>query len=76
MTRISKELADLVQKSGWKNGFCQIFVPHTTAAITVNEDADPDVVEDILYALEKIVPSSDSAYRHEGGDSAAHVRRA
>jgi len=74
MVRITRQLADLVQRSGWKNGLCLVFVPHTTAGITINENADPDVLRDMLYALEKIVPTSDPNYRHVEGNSAAHVK--
>ncbi len=74
MVRITRQLADLIQSSGWKNGLCFVSVPHTSAAVTINENADPDVVKDILYALEKIVPTSDPAYRHSEGNSAAHVK--
>ncbi len=74
LVRITRQLSDLIQRSGWKNGLCLVFVPHTTAGITINENADPDVLRDIVYALEKIVPSSDPNYRHVEGNSAAHVK--
>ncbi|MCL4465617.1 MAG: secondary thiamine-phosphate synthase enzyme YjbQ [Chloroflexi bacterium] len=74
MVRITRQLVDLVQRSGWRNGLCLVFVPHTTAGITINENADPDVLRDMVYALEKIVPTSDPNYRHAEGNSAAHVK--
>ena len=51
-----------------------VYVPHTTAGITINENADPDVVTDMLYALEKAVPWKDARYRHGEGNTAAHVK--
>jgi secondary thiamine-phosphate synthase enzyme len=50
------------------------FVPHTTAGITINENADPDVVTDMIYALDKAVPWKDPHYRHGEGNTAAHVK--
>ena len=55
-----------------QNGLCQVFVPHTTAGVTINENADPDVVTDMLAALKQMVP--DLAYRHGEGNSPAHVK--
>jgi secondary thiamine-phosphate synthase enzyme len=55
------------------NGLCIIFSPHTTAAITINENADPDVPRDIIAALDRFVPLS-ANYRHAEGNSAAHVK--
>ncbi len=74
MVRITRQLARAVQDAGWKNGLCLLFVPHTTAGISINENADPDVVEDLLYSLERLVPTVDPAYRHYEGNSAAHVK--
>ena len=56
-----------------KRGVCYVFIPHTTAAVTINENADPDVVRDILMELDKIVPLSDD-YHHYEGNSAAHIK--
>lgn len=74
MLRITRALARAVEEAGWKDGVCTIFVPHTTAGVTINENADPDVARDLLYALEKLVPSDDPGYRHAEGNSAAHVK--
>ncbi|MGE5620519.1 MAG: secondary thiamine-phosphate synthase enzyme YjbQ [Sphingomonadaceae bacterium] len=74
MVRITRQLATAVRDAGWKNGICTVFVPHTTAGVTINENADPDVVVDLLYAMEKLVPTKDPAYRHSEGNSAAHVK--
>ncbi len=62
-----------VAESGVKDGVCSIFVPHTTAGITINENADPAVVDDIGGALEKLVPWK-ANYRHTEGNAAAHVK--
>jgi secondary thiamine-phosphate synthase enzyme len=67
--RVREELAS----SGVKDGICYVYVPHTTAAVTINENADPSVKEDILMALRKIVPDS-LPYRHSEGNSPAHVK--
>ena len=74
MVRITHLLARAVGDAGWKTGLCTVFVPHTTAGITINENADPDVVTDLLYALERMVPTRDPAYRHYEGNSAAHIK--
>ncbi|MDM8540669.1 secondary thiamine-phosphate synthase enzyme YjbQ [Desulfococcaceae bacterium HSG9] len=57
----------------FENGFCFIFTPHTTAAITINESADPSVKTDILSVLNKVIPWNDN-YRHLEGNSAAHIK--
>ena len=61
-------------RCGLENGTLTLFVPHTTAGITINENADPDVVRDLLYTLERLVPTDDPNYRHVEGNSAAHVK--
>ena len=71
---ITDEVQRLVDKSGVKEGVCVCFVPHTTAGITINENADPDVVADMMYALDKAVPWKDGHYRHGEGNTAAHVK--
>lgn len=62
-----------VTASGVQDGLCLVFVPHTTAAVTINENADPDVKADILMALRKAVPDS-LPYEHAEGNSPAHVK--
>ena len=57
-----------------QDGICTVFVPHTTAGVTINENADPDVVRDMLYILDRMVPWNDPKYRHGEGNSAAHVK--
>ena len=66
-------LADAVNESGIKDGICVVFVPHTTAGVTINENADPDVVRDIIMEVNKIVPFQDG-YHHMEGNSAAHIK--
>jgi len=73
MIDITGRAAALVRESGIKQGICHVFVPHTTAAVTINENADPDVPRDILAALDRIVPLSEG-YRHAEGNSAAHIK--
>ncbi len=71
------DITDLVQevisKSGVKSGLCFVFVPHTTAGITINENADPSVRKDIIKELNKIIPLEDN-YSHLEGNSAAHIK--
>jgi secondary thiamine-phosphate synthase enzyme len=62
-----------VTDSGMESGLCMVFVPHTTAAVTINESADPAVRQDILMVLNKIVPWKE-AYRHMEGNSPAHLK--
>lgn len=73
MLDITSDIERMVKKSGVKSGICCVFVPHTTAGITINENADPDVVRDILMELNKIVPLKDN-YLHAEGNSAAHIK--
>ena len=73
MIDITDRIRILLKESRIKSGICHVFVPHTTAAVTINENADPDVPRDILMELEKIVPLSDH-YRHVEGNSAAHIK--
>jgi len=73
MIDITKMVQELVTESDVKNGTCFIFVPHTTAGITINENADPSVAADILKETDKIVPWEDG-YKHIEGNSAAHIK--
>ncbi|MFH1622740.1 MAG: secondary thiamine-phosphate synthase enzyme YjbQ [Candidatus Omnitrophota bacterium] len=70
---ITDQVQRIVSKSKIKEGLCFVFVPHTTAGITINENADPSVRKDILYELNKIVPRDDN-YAHSEGNSAAHIK--
>lgn len=71
---ITEDVADIVSGAGVKNGICKIFVPHTTAGITINENADPSVIKDIMMFLDEIVPWGHPSYRHMEGNSAAHIK--
>lgn len=62
-----------IRNTGVESGICHIFVPHTTAAVTVNERADPSVMRDVSTALSKLIPFDDD-YRHLEGNSAAHIK--
>lgn len=62
-----------VSESGVKNGLAIVFVPHTTAGVTINENADPDVVKDILFGLNKTYPVQ-NGYLHMEGNSHAHIK--
>lgn len=70
---ITREVAEVVRSSNVTEGLCYLFVPHTTAGITINENADPDVQKDMLKELNKIVPFDDN-YAHMEGNSAAHIK--
>jgi secondary thiamine-phosphate synthase enzyme len=70
---ITRTVREIVGDSGVASGICYIFVPHTTAGVTVNEHADPSVVEDIIAQLDKMVPQHGS-YRHLEGNSPAHMK--
>jgi secondary thiamine-phosphate synthase enzyme len=72
MNDITGSVAAAVADSGIHEGLCLVSSPHTTAGITVNENADPDVTKDMIMELGKIVPLNDS-YRHMEGNSAAHL---
>jgi secondary thiamine-phosphate synthase enzyme len=70
---ITRLVADAVQQLGLQEGAVVVFNPHTTAAVTINEGADPDVVSDMSRALDKLIPWQDG-YRHAEGNSAAHIK--
>jgi len=70
---ITPLVRDIVHKSKIENGVCYVFVPHTTAGITINENADPSVRQDILMELDKLVPWQGD-YAHLEGNAAAHIK--
>ena len=70
---ITHEVASVLQRSGKGDGVAFVYVPHTTAGVTINENADPDVIRDILFALDKAVPDH-REFRHAEGNSTAHVK--
>ncbi len=70
---ITAQVQALVKRSGITDGVCYVFVPHTTAGVTINENADPHVIRDIIAELDKIAPLEDN-YTHAEGNSAAHIK--
>ncbi len=74
MIDITDRVQDVVRGSGTTDGCAICYVPHTTAGVTIQENADPDVVHDILYKLEALVPHSDPNFRHGEGNSDAHIK--
>ncbi len=72
---VTSEIQSLVKQSAISNGICMLYVPHTTAAVTINESADPSVKDDILMILNQIVPWK-ANYRHLEGNSPAHIKAA
>ena len=73
LVEITGGVADAVEKSGVQSGTCHVYVPHTTAGLTINENADPDVARDILADLARLVPA-EGDYRHAEGNSDAHIK--
>ncbi len=74
MIDITSQVGSVVSQSGITNGDAIIYCPHTTAAITINENADPSVPHDILFTLEELVPHHRAGYRHSEGNSDAHCK--
>ncbi|MBC7253546.1 MAG: YjbQ family protein [Actinobacteria bacterium] len=72
MVDITSRVREVVRRSGVEEGVCQVYIPHTTAGVTVNEAADPDVAADILEHLERLVPRG--RYRHREGNADAHIK--
>ena len=73
MIDITSEVNKRIKKNGVQEGICLIYCPHTTAGLTINENADPNVVRDILSGLDRIVPE-DQPYLHGEGNSPAHIK--
>lgn len=71
---ITREVQAVVTKSGAKRGHVIVYIPHTTAGITINENADPTVRSDMLESLEKMVPWEQPHFKHAEGNSAAHIK--
>ena len=74
MIDITPQVAELVRKQSIAQGLAVVYSPHTTAGITINENADPDVKRDILMRLDEIYPWHHPKYRHVEGNSAAHLK--
>ena len=70
---ITSQVQSIVSSSKIEEGVCHVFIPHTTAGITINENADPDVKADLLMEINKIIPFQDN-YMHMEGNSAAHIK--
>jgi secondary thiamine-phosphate synthase enzyme len=73
MVDVTSSVQKEVSKSGISDGVCMVYVPHTTAAVTINEGADPSVCQDILTKLTDLVPP-DAGYRHMEGNSDSHIK--
>ena len=73
MVDITGRVKKAVERSGIGDGACVVYVPHTTAGVTINENADPDVVKDILAGLERIVPRN-AGYSHTEGNADSHIK--
>jgi secondary thiamine-phosphate synthase enzyme len=71
---VTRQVAQVVAESGVQSGVVTLFVPHTTAAVTINENADPSVVNDVLKGLAQIAPHRAPYYRHREGNSDAHIK--
>ena len=69
---ITDEIKNIIKKSDVKNGICIVFVPHTTCGLTINENADSSVKEDILFKLKELIPEN-VGYSHLEGNSDAHI---
>jgi secondary thiamine-phosphate synthase enzyme len=70
---ITRSVAEIVRNSNVQEGRCSVYVPHTTCGVTINENADPSVKQDILMELDKRIPWNDN-YSHSEGNSAAHLK--
>jgi secondary thiamine-phosphate synthase enzyme len=73
MIDVTGKVREAIQAADFRNGLCMLYVPHTTAGITINESADPSVRHDILMVLNRMVPW-DADYQHMEGNSPAHVK--
>lgn len=71
---VTAAVQQAVRDAGLVGGFVVCFVPHTTAGITIQENADPDVVHDVLWKLEKLIPKHENDYRHAEGNSDSHLK--
>ncbi len=69
---VTRQVAEAIRASGMRSGICTVFVPHTTAAVTINENADPDVPRDLVLALARAIPNE--GFRHGEGNSDAHAK--
>lgn len=70
---ITSKIAEIIANNGWKDGVLTIFVPHTTAGVTINENADPDVARDMEWFSDELVPQN-RHFRHSEGNSDSHIK--
>lgn len=70
---ITREVAETVRQKGWMDGILTVFVPHTTAGVTINENADPDVARDMEWFSDELIPRGRN-FRHAEGNSDAHIK--
>jgi len=70
---ITPQIANAISNNSWQDGIITIFIPHTTAAVTINENADPDVTRDMELFSDKLIPHS-HLFRHSEGNSDAHIK--
>ncbi len=71
---ITHLIQEIIKKENFKTGLVCIYIPHTTAGVFINENADPSVKKDILYSLDRLIPFIDRNYSHIEGNSASHVK--
>ena len=71
---LTNQVKEVIRNSGVSDGICVVYVPHTTAGVTINENADPSVKHDILLETSKFVLEHDREYRHSEGNSAGHIK--
>jgi secondary thiamine-phosphate synthase enzyme len=71
---ITDRVRSVLQRSGVREGICVVYCPHTTAAVTINENADPDVVHDMLLYLGRTIPQQQTGFRHGEGNSDSHIK--
>jgi secondary thiamine-phosphate synthase enzyme len=74
LVEFTEEVRRIVRESGARDGLCALYVRHTTAGLTVNENADPDVPRDMLHALRTLVPQHGMGFRHGEENSDAHIK--
>lgn len=74
MVDVTARVQEAVRNAGVKSGYVICYVPHTTAGVTIQENADPDVVHDFLWKLGQLIPEDDSGFRHGEGNSDAHIK--
>ena len=74
MVEVTDEVQRLVRDSGVSEGIAVVYVPHTTAGVTVQENADPDVKHDLLAKLDRMIPKDEDFYRHAEGNSDSHLK--